>query len=183
MKSLIAFILFGTVLLTACGEGSASSSDAPDTSADADDSVNDTSSAESEDTRTPETTESEADETAERKIRMDVNGEEVIITLYDTPTASALYELLPMELDFSDYNNTEKIAYPNEKLPTEGEPDGCDPDVGDLCLYAPWGNLCVFYKGFGYSRSLIKLGRVESGMDVLSGMTENFTVTIERIEN
>lgn len=180
MKSLIAFILFGTVLLTACGGELPSMTDVPDTSADAGDDVNYTSP---EDTRIPETTESEADEHTERKIRVEVNGEEVIITLYDTPAASALYELLPMELDFSDYNNTEKIAYPDEKLPTEGEPDGCDPDVGDLCLYAPWGNLCVFYKDFGYSRSLIKLGRVESGMDVLSGMTEDFTVTLERIED
>lgn len=179
MKSLIAFILFGTVLLTACGGGLPSMTDVPDTSAGTDDSVNDASP---EDTRTPETAESEAGEAAERKLRMNVSGQEVIITLYDTPAASALYELLPMELDFSDYNNTEKIAYPDEKLPTEGEPDGCDPDVGDLCLYAPWGNLCVFYKDFGYSRSLIKLGRVESGMDVLSGMTENFTVTLERNE-
>ena len=111
---------------------------------------------------------------------MTVNGQEVLITLYDTPTANALYAALPMELNFSDYNGTEKIAYPPEVLPTEGEPDGCDPDVGDLCLYAPWGNLCIFYQDFRYSQSLIKLGHVESGMDILSGMCGDFTVSLEK---
>ena len=55
MKSLIAFILFGTVLLTACGGELPSMTDVPDTSADTDDSVNDTLP---DDTLTPETTES-----------------------------------------------------------------------------------------------------------------------------
>ena len=87
-----------------------------------------------------------------------------------------------MELNFSDYNGTEKIAYPPEALPTEGEPDGCDPDVGDLCLYAPWGNLCIFYQDFRYSQSLIKLGHIKSGMDRLSGTNGDFTATLERAD-
>ena len=117
----------------------------------------------------------------EQRLKMNVDGREISIVLYDTPTANALYEALPMELNFSDYNGTEKIAYPTDALPTEGEPDGCDPDVGDLCLYAPWGNLCIFYQDFRYSQSLIKLGHIESGMDVLFGMDGDFTVTLERV--
>lgn len=85
-----------------------------------------------------------------------------------------------MELNFSDYNGTEKIAYPTDALSTEGEPDDCEPDVGDLCLYAPWGNLSIFYQDFRYSQSLIKLGHIESGMDVLFGMDGDFTATLER---
>ena len=77
-------------------------------------------------------------EPAVRKLKMTVAGQTITIVLYDTPTADALYESLPMELNFSDYNGTEKIAYPSETLPTEGEPEGCDPEAGDLCLYAPW---------------------------------------------
>ena len=50
------------------------------------------------------------------------------------------------DAEFSDYNSTEKIAYPPEKLPTKGEPDATDPDVGDLCYFSPWGNLCIFIK-------------------------------------
>ena len=117
-----------------------------------------------------------------KKLKMTIQGQAIIVVLYDTPTADALYAALPMEPEFSDYNGTEKIAYPPEALPSEGEPDGCDPDVGDLCLYAPWGNLCIFYRDFRYSQSLIKLGHVESGMEVLTGQSGDFTVTFERVE-
>lgn len=77
---------------------------------------------------------SDTPKSAERKLRMTVDGQEVSIVLYDSPTSNALYEALPLELHFSDYNGTEKIASPPDALPTEGEPDGCDPETGDLCL-------------------------------------------------
>lgn len=119
---------------------------------------------------------------AERRLKMIVEGQEISILLYDTSAANALYEALPMELNFTDYNDTEKIAYLPDELPTEGEPDGCDPDVGDLCFYVPWRNLSIFYQDFRYSQSLIKLGHIESGMDVLSGMDGDFTVTLKKVE-
>ena len=131
---------------------------------------------------TSESSEEKETEMAERKLKMTVEGQKISIILYDTPTANALYEMLPMELNFSDYNGTEKIAYPTDELPTEGEPDGCDPDEGDFCLYAPWGNLCIFYQDFRYSDSLIKLGHVETGMDILAGMSGDFTATLEKAE-
>ena len=85
------------------------------------------------------------------------------------------------DLNFSDYNGTEKIAYSPEALPTEGEPDCCAPDVGDLYLYAPWGNLCIFCKDFRYSQLLIKLGHAESGMEMLTAANGDFTVSLERM--
>ncbi len=114
-----------------------------------------------------------------KKLRMIVDGQEIIITLYDTPTANALYGMLPLELSFEDFNGIEKISYLPEKLSTEGEPDGCDPDVGDFCLYAPWGNLSIFYQNFRYSDSLIMLGHIDDGMDLISNMEEDMTVILE----
>lgn len=89
-----------------------------------------------------------------------------------------------MELSFEDYNSIEKIAYPDGKLPTEGEPDCCEPAVGDLCLYAPWVNLSIFYQDidFRYSKSLIKLGRLTSGMDFVAGQKDNFKAVLEKAE-
>lgn len=111
---------------------------------------------------------------------MTVGGEEIFITLYDTPAANALYDMLPLDLTFEDFNGVEKISYLAQELPTEGEPDGCDPDVGDFCLYAPWGNLSIFYQDFRYSDSLIMLGHIDSGIDVISNMKENTPVTLEK---
>lgn len=122
------------------------------------------------------------EEAMERKLKLTVGGQEIRITLYDTPAANALYDMLPLELTFEDFNGVEKISYLTDKLPTEGEPDGCDPDVGDLCLYAPWGNLSIFYQDFRYSNSLIKLGHIDSGMDIISSMNENFSATLEKAE-
>lgn len=119
-------------------------------------------------------------ENTKRKLKMTVNGKEVAITLYDTPAANALYDMLPLDLTFEDFNGIEKISYLSQGLPTEGEPDGCDPDVGDLCLYAPWGNLSIFYQDFRYSDSLIMLGHIDSGMDVISSMEEDFSVILEK---
>lgn len=119
---------------------------------------------------------------ADHQVKMTVAGREYAITLYDNPSANDLYDSLPLELTFEDYNQTEKISYPPKTLTTEGMPDTFDPDVGDLCLYAPWGNLCIFYRDFRESTSLIPLGHVDSGMDVIGSMTENFTVTMEAIK-
>lgn len=116
------------------------------------------------------------------KIRFLVDGEEIIVQLDDNPTADALYEMLPIELEFEDYNGTEKITHPPEELPTDGAPDSCDPDVGDLCLYAPWGNLCFFYRDFRYSESLIPLGTVESGLDLLESLDTVPVVMVEVME-
>ena len=43
-------------------------------------------------------------ENTERKLKMTVNGQEVAITLYDTPAANALYDMLPLDLTFEDFN-------------------------------------------------------------------------------
>lgn len=122
-------------------------------------------------------------ETGERKVKLIIDGQEFDVTLYDTPAANALYDMLPLELTFEDFNGIEKIAYMDNELSTEGEPDEYDPDVGDLCLYAPWGNLSIFYKDFRNSNGLISLGHIDSGMEVISSMNENFTVTLAKDEN
>lgn len=62
-----------------------------------------------------------------------------------------------------------------------GRPKGIDPNVGDLTYYAPWGNLAIFYRDFGYSTGLIKLGRIESGLSHLT-ITSAASITIEAIE-
>lgn len=125
----------------------------------------------------------ETPETGERKMKLTIDGQEFDVTLYDTPAANALYDMLPLELTFEDFNGIEKIAYMDNELPTEGEPDEFDPDVGDLCLYAPWGNLSIFYKDFRNSNGLISLGHIDSGMEVISSINGAFSVTLAKDES
>lgn len=125
-------------------------------------------------------TDAEAPETGEQKLKLTIDGQAFDVTLYDTPAANALYDMLPLELTFEDFNGIEKITYMDNELPTEGEPDEFDPDVGDLCLYVPWGNLSIFYKDFRNSNGLISLGHIDSGMEVISNMNEDFSVTLSK---
>jgi hypothetical protein len=99
------------------------------------------------------------------KIRMDVDGTRITATLDDNATSRDFASLLPLTLSLDDYNGTEKISDLPKKLATRGAPEGVDPAAGDIAYYAPWGNLAIFYKDFEYSRGLVKLGRIDSGVD------------------
>lgn len=115
-----------------------------------------------------------------RRIRFSLDDDsEIIVRLNDNPAAEALYEMLPLELSFEDFNSTEKIAYLTEEIPSDGSPDQCDPDVGSLCYYIPWGNLCFFYRDFRPSSALIPLGQVESGAGLLEGLDRTAAVMVE----
>jgi hypothetical protein len=101
------------------------------------------------------------------KIRLTINGKIVTATLADNTTAKDFYSLLPLNLVLDDYAATEKISYLPRKLSTGGVAAGKDPSIGDIAYYAPWGNLAIFYKDFGYSNGLIKLGTIDSGVEAL----------------
>jgi len=115
------------------------------------------------------------------KIRMDVEGTAITATLVDSATSRDFVSLLPLTLTFKDYAATEKVSDLPRRLSTEGAPPGSDPSIGDIAYYAPWGNLAVFYRDFGYSDGLIKLGTIDSGVDVLNRPGQ-LRATIERVE-
>lgn len=115
-------------------------------------------------------------------IKLSFNGEEILVKTYDNPTSQDFISLLPMSLTFQDYAGTEKVSDLPRSLSTENAPAGFDPNVGDLTLYAPWGNLAIFYQDFGYSNGLISLGKIESGIEKLKAMSGSFDVLIEKVE-
>lgn len=113
------------------------------------------------------------------KIRLQLEDRTLTATLEESEAAREFLSLLPLTLMLADYNSTEKIADLPRRLSTKGAPEGIDPDVGDLAYYAPWGNLAIFYRDFGYSKGLVRLGRLVSGVEALSGRGP-LRVTIER---
>jgi hypothetical protein len=114
------------------------------------------------------------------KIRLTINGQSTTATLEDNATARDFRSMLPLTLPLEDHASTEKIAYPPRKLSTQGAPAGIDPEVGDIAYYAPWGNLALYYRDFGYSAGLIRLGRFDAGVEALSAKGA-LNVTIEAI--
>jgi hypothetical protein len=102
------------------------------------------------------------------KILMSSEGRVVAsATLDDNETARHFASLLPLRLVLKDYEATEKIADLPSALATSGAPAGYTPSAGDLSYYAPWGNLAIFHKGFEYSSGLIRLGRLDAGLEAM----------------
>ena len=102
------------------------------------------------------------------KIQMSRDG--IVIataTLENHDSARQFAALLPLNLVLKDYAATEKVADLPAKLPTKGAPPGYKPSTGDIAYYAPWGNLAIYYKDFDFSDGLVRLGRLDSGLDVL----------------
>lgn len=118
------------------------------------------------------------------KIRLVIDGQEVVIAMYDNTAVDAFLERLPLEeLSFSDLSGIEKpIDRPDEPFSLADEEPGYDPVTGEMVIYRPWGNFTIFYGDFRYSDELVPLGKVESGLDIISGQTDDFTGTLEMLE-
>jgi len=104
---------------------------------------------------------------AATRIRIVVADKTITVTLDDNATARDLASLLPLSLTLQDHAATEKIATLPRKLSTAGAPAGTTPEVGDFSYYAPWGNLAIFHKPFRYSAGLVRLGRADTGVEIL----------------
>tara|TARA_B100000614_G_scaffold262418_1_gene295800 strand:- start:816 stop:1151 length:336 start_codon:yes stop_codon:yes gene_type:complete len=97
----------------------------------------------------------------------------------DNSAVRSLIDQLPLELSFEDFAGVEKIAYLPSPLDTSEVPAGYDPSVGDLTLYAPWGNLAFFYRDHGYARGLVPLGTIVSGGERLGQLDSAASVRLE----
>lgn len=118
------------------------------------------------------------------KLRLTINGEPVVIAMYDNTAADAFLERLPLEnLEFFDLSGIEKpVSRPEEPFSLGEEEPGYDPVAGEMVIYRPWGNFTIFYGDFRHSDELVPLGKVESGLEVVSGQSEDFTGTLEIME-
>lgn len=121
----------------------------------------------------------EGKERSTMKIRIKIGKEVLTATMLDTETGRDFVSILPLKLRLKDYAGTEKISDLPGKLSTKGAPSGYDPSAGDIAYYAPWGNLAIFYKDFGYAEGLIKLGSVDGGIEKLVRIQGEFDAILE----
>ena len=156
------FIIWLTVSMTACG----STPEIIDCS-------------ETEGSAGPGTSD-EPDNNNSMKIKMTLDGRTVTATLADNAAARDFMSRLPLEVEFEDYNRTEKIFYPSPNLNIEGVERGCAPAPGDITIYVPWGNVAIFYKGWSQSNDLIRIGSIDDdGIEALKG-TGSIRVNIQK---
>ena len=89
------------------------------------------------------------------------------VGLLDNRSARDLATMLPLDLVIDNFSTNEKIAYLPRKLTEEGSGPFSNEAAGDLCYYAPWGNLAFFHGGYKYSSGLIRVGRLDDGPQLL----------------
>lgn len=118
------------------------------------------------------------------KCCLTVDGDEIVIAMYDNTAADAFLERLPLEnQNFYDLSGIEKPAEtPDVPFSIGNEEPGYDPASGEMVIYRPWGNYTIFYGDYRHSDELVPLGKVESGLEILAGKAEDFTGTIELME-
>jgi hypothetical protein len=101
------------------------------------------------------------------KIRITLEDTVLTATLVDSQTTQDFISLLPLTLTLGDYGSTEKVSDLPRRLSTEDAPEGIDPSIGDITYYAPWGNLAIFIRDFGYASGLVILGKIDSDVEAL----------------
>ena len=110
-------------------------------------------------------------------------NEKVQVRLEDNIATREFVQLLPLELEFSDYAGAEKIAKNLPKRLNTTGLNGYTPSVGDLFYFAPWGNLGIFYKSASFHSGLVKFGSLKPEFIAkIQAKKENFIIKFERIK-
>jgi hypothetical protein len=126
---------------------------------------------------TPPVTKSQEDSV---RIRITIGGQVFHATLSDIPAAHDLIAQLPVTIEMVDHGAVEKTGALASPLSLEGQPDGADPDVGDLGYYAPGNDLVLYYGDQSYYPGIVILGRLEGdAASRIAGLTGSVTATIE----
>ncbi|WP_242497239.1 cyclophilin-like fold protein [Nocardioides oleivorans] len=116
------------------------------------------------------------------QIEIRVAGERFAATVDDTPAGRDLLAQLPQTIEMTDHGGVEKTGRLQAPLSLYGQPDGADPDVGDLGYYAPGNDLVLYYGDQSYYTGIVILGRLDetapSRLAVMAGdITANVTAT------
>ena len=125
----------------------------------------------------------EPDETTEEstmQITITVAGERLTATLTDSPAARDLLAQLPVTVDMVDHGGVEKTGPLPQPLSLDGQPDGADPDPGDLGYYAPGNDLVLYYGDQSYFPGIVVLGRLDDdAAERISAIDGPVRVTVE----
>ena len=121
-----------------------------------------TSSA-SRSTRDRPTVSAETVDTSEEpmRIRVTIGDEQLSVTLTESAAAEDLLSQLPVTVEMVDHGGVEKTGPLPAPLSLAGQPDGADPDPGDLGYYAPGGDLVLYYGDQSYFPGIAILGRLD----------------------
>ncbi|KGN40432.1 hypothetical protein N801_08360 [Knoellia aerolata DSM 18566] len=95
------------------------------------------------------------------RIQISIGGERLTATLSEGAAVRDLVAQLPVTVYMVDHGQFEKTGRLPSPLSREGQPDGADPDVGDVGYYAPGNDLVLYYGDQSYFPGIVILGRLD----------------------
>ncbi|MFK5688334.1 cyclophilin-like fold protein [Ornithinimicrobium sp. LYQ92] len=115
-------------------------------------------------------------------ISITIGDDRFTATLDDSAATRDLVAQLPVTVDMVDHGGVEKTGRLPSALSLDGQPDGADPDVGDLGYYAPGGDLVLYYGDQGYFPGIVVLGRMDGGASArIAEIDGPVTATVEEV--
>ena len=123
---------------------------------------------------------SESPQDDRMKINITIGKQRFQAALFDSAAARDLVAQLPVTIDMTDHGGVEKTGALPSPLSLEGQPEGADPDEGDLGYYAPGNDLVLYYGDQAYYSGIVVLGRLDgTAAQRISAMSGSVTATIE----
>ena len=114
------------------------------------------------------------------RIQITIDDQRFGATLGESAATRDLLGQLPVTVDMIDHGGVEKTGPLPSPLSLDGQPDGADPDVGDLGYYAPGNDLVLYYGDQSYFPGIVILGRLDG--DAPQRLTELDGPVTARVE-
>jgi hypothetical protein len=125
-------------------------------------------------------TDSSPHQEGQMKIQITIGNQHLQATIFDSAAGRDLIAQLPLTIDMIDHGAVEKTGPLPAPLSPAGQPDGADPDVGDVGYYAPGNDLVFYYGDQSYYPGIVIIGRLDG--DASSRIAEldgAITATVE----
>ncbi len=127
---------------------------------------------------TPDATQTGKEDTMQ--IGITISDQRFTAILDDSAAARDLLAQLPVTVDMVDHGGVEKTGPLLGPLSLEGQPEGADPEVGDLGYYAPSNDLVLYYGDQSYFPGIVVLGRLDGdAAERLAALNGSVTATIQ----
>jgi hypothetical protein len=114
------------------------------------------------------------------KIQITIGNQRLRATIFDSAAGRDLVAQLPLTIDMIDHGSVEKTGPLPAPLSRDGQPDGADPDVGDVGYYAPGNDLVFYYGDQSYYPGIVIIGRLDGdAASRIADMAGAITATVE----
>ncbi|MGY2702583.1 hypothetical protein ACVW2K_002167 [Nocardioides sp. HB32] len=114
------------------------------------------------------------------RIGIRIGDQQFTATLDHSAASVDLLAQLPVTIEMIDHGGVEKTGPLPGPLSLEGQPEGADPEIGDLGYYAPGNDLVLYYGDQSYFPGIVVLGRLDDiAAERIAALDGAVTATLE----